>query len=104
MTMPPSSTPACCTLVMESAEASAAAFAAGAADIRAPMPAESFMACAERRSPSRLRASAAQRLNRSEISCSLANAVRVFPGAACAPAVASMMAAKAEATATRSNF
>lgn len=69
-------------------ESSAAALAAGAADIIAPMPADGADSCGawiERACASRLsRCSSAQRLKRSEISWLLAKACSVFFGAACA--------------------
>ena len=90
---------------MDSSAAAAwsAIFAAGAA-IMAPMPAAGADGLAWlRRCDSALRrCSSAQRLKRSEISCSLANACSVFFGAACAVPVMNMIAATAVATATRS--
>ena len=103
LTIPPSSTPACWTLVTESAIASAA-FAGAAeagAGLWASMPCD---AAKSRRRTSSLRrrsASSAQRLKRSASSCSLANAVSVFRGAVdgLAPAGAGIVVAASAARA-----
>src|SRR6185503_10424376 len=111
LTMPPSSTPACCTLVIDSpAEAASAILAAGAADIdMAPMPESADGLGAWLRASERERRwySSAQRLNRSEISRSLANACSVLLGAACegceAQPVRMKIVATVAATALRRN-
>src|SRR5262245_3168602 len=108
LTMPPSSTPACWTLVTESATAaSLGASEAGAARAGA-LWASVPLASADRRAkrPSRRLASWAQRPSRSVSSCSLAKALRVFFGAVefDPPAAGDVTAIAARATASANRF